>query len=66
MTIEFWLSILLPIAINYGMLRQAVKDLRDDLNEIKLDRKELEERVRELEIAQGPGIAKSFAAQSGK
>lgn len=64
LNLEFWISVLLPIAINYGMLRQAVKDLREDIAELKLERKQQDERIRELEIARGPHSMKNFAAKS--
>jgi wobble nucleotide-excising tRNase len=39
--------------ITYGALRQQVKNLEDEMREQKLERKQLDERVRALEITSG-------------
>lgn len=40
--------------MTWGALRQQVKNLDDSIKTEKIERQELEERVRDLEIAAGP------------
>jgi hypothetical protein len=50
--------------IGYGMIRQQVKNLADAMAEEKIERKQIAERVRELEIATGPQTL-SMAKKAG-
>jgi len=56
MTPELWSAVgvvLVSNLIGFGALRQAVVDLKETVLEEKRERKALETRVRELEIAHG-------------
>lgn len=53
MTPELWVALVLQL-IGYGAVRQQVKNLADSIAEEKIERKKIDDRVREIEIGLGP------------
>src|SRR3954453_7930660 len=60
MTPELWIALALQIA-GYGAVRQQVKNLVDAVTEEKLERKKIDERVREVEIFLGPSLSQTLS-----
>jgi hypothetical protein len=60
MTPELWIALAVQL-IGYGAIRQQVKNLSDSVNEEKLERKKIDERVREVEIFLGPSLSQTLS-----
>lgn len=60
MTPELWIALALQV-MGYGAVRQQVKALADAMAEEKLERKKIDERVREVEIFLGPSLTQGLS-----